>query len=128
MSHAVPRGTAPPTAAGFAGGFAALVFGFQHVGLRTLGPQTGAARMLRPQSVSPPAIRPQSLDAGPIGSRTLGELREVWPTLLLVRVATLLRFLGHVEQQRRVTSELLDSRQAIVCGVVRGLQHPQCER
>ena len=43
-------------------------------------------------------------------------------------VATLLSFFGHVEEHRGVTSELLNTSQAIVGGVEAGLQHAERNR
>src|SRR5690348_12363968 len=59
-------------------------------------------------------MRTVGFSSGPL--RELGEVRLA---LLLVGVASLLRLLGHVEQQRRVARKLLDARQPVVRGVHR---------
>src|SRR5215212_4470515 len=62
-----------------------------------------------------------------LSSRPLGELGEVRPSLLPIRVAALLRLFRHVEEERRVARQLLDPGQAVVGRVHRGLQHAQRE-
>src|SRR3954467_14184881 len=47
-------------------------------------------------------------------SRTLGELAEVGGALLAVGVSSLLRLLGHVEEEVGVVRELLDAREAVL--------------
>src|SRR5438270_5236786 len=59
---------------------------------------------------------------------TLGELREVRLVLVDVGVATLLRLLAQVVEERGVAGQLLDARQPIVGGVQAGLDHAEGER
>src|SRR3954447_8199481 len=61
-------------------------------------------------------------------SRSSREAREVGRALLLVRVATLLRLLRHVEEQVGVVRQLLHAGEAVLLGVERRLQQPQRER
>src|SRR5438105_11971659 len=60
--------------------------------------------------------------------RAFGESREVGLSLLEVGVTAFLGLLTHVVQQRRVSGQLLDARQAVVGGVHPGLDHAQRER
>src|SRR5436190_2671401 len=62
----------------------------------------------------------QILKSGPL--RVLGEVRAA---ALLVGVSPLLAFLGHVEEERRVVGELLDSGEPVLGGVEARLQQPQ---
>src|SRR3954469_17488048 len=62
----------------------------------------------------------QILNSGPL--RVLGEVRAA---SLLVGVAALLPFLGHVEEQGRVMGELLDAGEAVLGGVEARLEQPQ---
>src|SRR3954468_8605175 len=64
----------------------------------------------------------QILKSGPL--RVLGEVRAA---SLLVGVAALLALLRHVEEQRRVVGELLDSREAVLGRVEARLEQPQGE-
>src|SRR4051794_23321317 len=65
----------------------------------------------------------QILKSGPL--RVLGEVRAA---SLLVGVAALLALLRHVEEQRRVMGELLDTGEAILGGVEARLEQPQGKR
>src|SRR4029077_10954225 len=61
-------------------------------------------------------------------SRSARELAEVGSLLVLVRVTPVLRFLGLVEEQRRVPGQLLDAGEPVVGGVHRRLDHAQRHR
>src|SRR5712691_9088367 len=84
----------------------------------------------------PPAWRagPPTTTLAPASAPTrwrswaLGKLGEVGLSLLHVRVATFLRLVTHVVEERRVTGELLDAGQAVVDRVEAGLQHAKRER
>src|SRR5947209_1197487 len=60
--------------------------------------------------------------------RALRELGEIGLSLLDVRVATLLRLVAHVIEERRVAGELLDAGEPVVGGVHAGFDHAQSER
>src|SRR5438045_4752726 len=63
-----------------------------------------------------------------IASGPLGKLREVRRAFLNVCVATLLGFLAHVVEERRVARQLLDAGEPVVGGVHAGLDHAQRQR
>src|SRR5919201_3168124 len=56
------------------------------------------------------------------------EAREVWLALLDIGVPPLLRLLGHVVEEGRVTGQLLDAGQPVVGRVHARLDHPQRQR
>src|SRR6266545_4342124 len=66
--------------------------------------------------------------AAVIELRALGKLGEVRLAFLHVGVATFLRLVAHVVEERRVARELLDAGKPVVGGVEPGLEHAQRER
>src|SRR3954468_6967846 len=61
-------------------------------------------------------------------SRALRELAEVGLSLLAVGVTSLLRLLGHVEEEVGVVRKLLDAGEAVLGGVEARLQQAERER
>ena len=82
----------------------------------------------RARSLHPAGHRARCGRGGAWVTGGLRELREVGLAVLDEGVATLLALLGHVEEHRGVTRELLDARQAVVGRVEARLEHPQRER
>src|SRR5215217_580419 len=84
-----------------------------------------AAVPTRTGAIAAGSVRGRAAISQILKSGPLGVLREVGRTSLLVRVAALLTLLGHVEEQRRVVGELLESGVAVFDRVEARLEEAQ---